>query len=117
MLKRPVTVVEVEPFPTRARDVWSEDGRLEFIDFIARHPTAGDLVPGAGGVRKVRWSRTGMGKRGGVRVIYYYCDDAVPVFLLTVYTKGKKDDLTPQERTAIGRQAKELKAHYRRRSL
>ena len=77
----PVTVVEVEPFSTKARQVWDEDDELEFIGFVAHHPEAGALIPGTGGVRKLRWGRRGIGKRGGVRVVYYYHDQTLASFL------------------------------------
>ena len=80
MTRRPVTVVEVEPFPTRARLVWSDEERMVFVTFIAHHPEAGDLIPGSGGLRKIRWIRQGTGKRGGVRVIYYFHNDLIPYF-------------------------------------
>lgn len=63
------TVAETEVFAADAKSIWSEDERLEFIGWIAANPLAGDVTPGSGGCRKVRWSRSGMGKRGGGRVI------------------------------------------------
>lgn len=74
---KPVTVVEIPPLPSAANEIWCEAERSEFIDFIARNPTAGDVIRGSGGVCKVRWSRAGMGKRGGARVIYYYHSEHV----------------------------------------
>jgi hypothetical protein len=85
----PITVVEVAPFPAKAAEVWSEAERLEFIVFIANNPEAGDIIVGSGGIRKVRWNRPGMGKRGGVRVIYYFFDESMPLFLMTVYPKTR----------------------------
>ena len=76
----PITVVEVEPFPSRAELVWSENERLEFISFIAHNPETGDLIVGGGGIRKVRWVRQGTGRRGGVRVIYYFRHRSMPLF-------------------------------------
>jgi len=64
-----VTVVEVEPFASKAAKIWTEEERLDFIGFIAWNPLVGDVIPGSGGIRKIRWSREGMGKRGGVRVV------------------------------------------------
>ena len=55
----PLTVVEVEPFPSKSAQIWSDDERLDFVTFIAVNPTAGDVIPGSGGVRKVRWKRRG----------------------------------------------------------
>lgn len=65
------TVAETEIFQRYAAAIWSESERLEFIEWIAANPLAGDVIPGSGGCRKVRWSRAGMGKRGGARVIYF----------------------------------------------
>lgn len=65
-----LTVAEMELFSRLVGDYWDEAERRELASFIALHPDAGDVVLGSGGVRKIRWSRRGMGKRGGVRVIY-----------------------------------------------
>ena len=73
---------------------WTEEQRGEFASFIAEHPTAGDVVPGSGGIRKVRWSRAGSGKSGGVRVIYFTRTAEEEVVLLTLYAKAKTDNLT-----------------------
>jgi hypothetical protein len=108
----PITVVEVEPFPSRAAEVWSDDERMAFISFIANSSDAGDLIPGSGGVRKVRWSRSGTGKRGGVRVIYYFHDESIPLFLLTVYPKSRKDDLSAAELKAIKKLVSVLRSTY-----
>jgi len=64
MRTRPVTVAETAVFMRQASALWGDDERFEFVDFIARNPEAGDLIPASGGVRKVRWGRQGGGKRG-----------------------------------------------------
>jgi hypothetical protein len=64
MRTRPITVAETAVFMRQASVLWTEDERLEFVDFIARNPEAGDLIPGSGGVRKVRWGRQGSGTGG-----------------------------------------------------
>jgi hypothetical protein len=64
----------------QAAEVWSDEERGAFVDFIARNPEVGKLIPETGGVRKVRWGRQGSGKRGGVRVIYFY-HTATPRFI------------------------------------
>lgn len=92
-----ITVAETSLFIKQADAVWSAEERLEFVDFIAQNPECGDLIPTTGGIRKVRWSRAGTGKRGGVRVIYFYYDRATPLYLLMVYAKARKEDLTPAE--------------------
>jgi len=108
----PITVVEVEPFPVKATQVWDDEERLEFIGFIATNPQAGDVMAGSGGVRKVRWRRPGLGKRGGVRVIYYYHDESMPLYLLTVYAKSRQETLSPAEVKAMRRIVSVLRSMY-----
>jgi hypothetical protein len=87
-----LTVSETPLFQKYAEDIWNEDDRLQFISWLALNPEAGQVIPGSGGCRKVRWSRPGMGKRGGARVIYFNVFEE-SVWLLIVYTKTKFDDL------------------------
>jgi hypothetical protein len=107
-----ITVVEVEPFPAKASQIWTDEERFEFISFIAHNPVAGDLMTSSGGVRKVRWSPAGTGKRGGVRVIYYFHDESMPLFLLTVYPKSRKEDLTAAELRAMKQTVSILRSAY-----
>lgn len=87
------TVIETPTFQRLAADVWSDDERLEFVSFIAANIEAGDVIPGAGGLRKVRWTRAGMGKRGGARVIYFNRNERGDLVLLMVYVKAKFDNI------------------------
>jgi mRNA-degrading endonuclease RelE of RelBE toxin-antitoxin system len=89
------TVAETLIFVKYAADVWTDAERQEFISWIAANPEAGDLIPGSGGCRKVRWSASGRGKRGGARVVYAI-DREGTIWLLIVYTKSKFDNL-PRE--------------------
>ena len=73
--------------------VWTDSERVEFISWLAANPDAGDVIPGAGGCRKVRWTRPGMGKRGGARVIYFNQLEHGEIWLLMVYVKAKFDNL------------------------
>ena len=73
---------------------WTEDERGAFAAYIAEHHTAGDVVPESGGIRKVRWSRAGSGKSGGVRVIYFTRTAEGEVVLLTLYAKSRTNNLT-----------------------
>ena len=78
-----------------------DDARYAALQaFLAAHPAAGDVIPGTGGIRKIRWSMPGRGKRGGVRVVYYWLAREDHIYLLTLYAKGIKDDLTAAERDA-----------------
>jgi len=111
----PIVVVEVDPFPRRAAAIWKERDHEEFIDFIARNREAGERIPGTGGLRKVRWSRQGMGKSGGARVIYYYDNVSAPLYLLTVYAKAQQDDLSAREKAAFRKLVQVLKSELKER--
>lgn len=87
------TVIETETFKRYAEPIWDDGERHEFIAWLAANPLAGAGIPGSGGLRKVRWSRTGMGKRGGTRVIYYNALSDGHIWLLIAYTKAKFDNL------------------------
>ena len=99
---RLITVYRTLAFERRAPGLLGPDGVEEFVDFIGANPLSGDVVAGTGGVRKVRWARPGMGKRGGVRILYYYHDDENPIGLLTIYGKGDKDTLTKKRPSRTG---------------
>lgn len=88
-----LTVAETELFSRLVSDYWNESERQEFAAFIAIHPDAGDVVPGAGGVRKIRWRRRGAGKRGGVRVIYYNRLADGEIWLLLIYAKSANENI------------------------
>jgi hypothetical protein len=108
----PISVIEVEPFLSRSAAIWSDDERSTFIDFIARNPLAGRIIPGTGGVRKIRWSRAGLGKRGGARIIYYFYNANRPVYLLTAYAKARQPDLTPGQKRVIIAIVEEIQAEW-----
>lgn len=96
------TVVETADFASDARTAGlSEEERRVIADFLAEHPTAGDVIPGTGGARKVRFAGRGKGKSGGYRVIVFYAGHDIPVFLLNVFAKGDRVDLTQAERNAM----------------
>jgi len=90
------TVIETETFRRQADKIWSEEERLDFISFIAAHPEAGVVIPGAEGARKIRWSAGGRGKRGGVRVIYFTLDTD-RLCLVAIYRKSNRENLPPNE--------------------
>jgi hypothetical protein len=90
-----LTVVETPLFRRHAEEVWTDDEREVFVEWIAVNPIAGDVIPGAGGIRKVRWSRQGIGKRGGSRVIYFLRNAFAEIVLITVYSKAKYENLPP----------------------
>ena len=88
------TVVETPMFEKQWPKYWSEEERGEFAAFIAEFPSAGDVVPNSGGIRKVRWRRAGTGKSGGVRVVYFTRTVEEEIVLLLMYAKSKTDNIT-----------------------
>lgn len=101
MKVRPITVVELPSFLNLSRLVWTDGERAELIDYVARNPESGDLIPGTGGVRKLRWSRAGIGKRGGARVVYFYCHADAPIYMLLAYAKAVSTDLTLDQKQQV----------------
>ena len=107
-----VTVVETKAFTGRAKGRMSAAEVDRAIEVIARDPMCGDLIQGTGGIRKVRFAVKGRGKSGGVRIVYYYYNESMPVFLLTVFAKNEKADLARAERNALGKVARALRESY-----
>ena len=114
MLDELMTVAETAPFIRQAAKLWTEDDRTGFVNFIAANPYAGDVIPDTGGLRKVRWGRPGIGKRGGVRVIYFYHDDSMPLYLLLIYAKTERENWTRDERLRAQALTEQIKQTYRR---
>ena len=83
-----LTLIESPIFTKLWPDYWSEEERGEFVAWLAKNPDAGDVIPGSGGVRKIRWGRKDQGKRGGVRVIYFIQLNNGLIWLLTLYAKS-----------------------------
>ncbi|MDD5393135.1 MAG: type II toxin-antitoxin system RelE/ParE family toxin [Thiothrix sp.] len=96
-----LTVIETPLFTSLWPDYWSEDERGAFASWLAENPEEGDVVPKSGGVRKIRWSRKGMGKRGGVRVIYYNRLANGEIWLLLIYAKNKNENIPAHVLRAI----------------
>ena len=103
-----ITVAEVPEYIRRAEKLLSAQERHELVEYLAGHPRAGDLIEGTGGVRKLRWRRGGRGKSGGVRVIYYFHSEAMPLYLLTVFGKSERANLSKAERNALSGLVKRL---------
>lgn len=93
--------VETPIFTRLLQELLSDEEYAAFQRFLVADPQAGDVIKDTGGLRKVRWSAGGKGKRGGVRVIYYNVDEADQIRLLLIYKKGIQDDLTAAQRTQL----------------
>lgn len=96
------TVIETDRYLRAAKSAkMKEEERAAAVDFVATDPEAGDLMQGTGGVRKARLAGRGKGKSGGYRIVWYFGGGDIPVFLLTVFGKGEKANLTQSERNAL----------------
>ena len=94
----------------RLREKYFDDTSYkEFQNFLLEQPDSGDTIPGTGGLKKVRWSSKGKGKRGGIRTIYLYLVDKSHIHFLTVYSKNEMSDLTYDEKKILKSIAEEIK--------
>lgn len=107
-------VVETDTFKAAASDSgMSEDDVVRLKIFLSENPDAGDLIVGTGGARKVRFARSGRGKSGGYRVVTYYTADDIPVFLMDVFAKGDKINLSARERNELKKELDAFAEEYR----
>ena len=109
-----MSVVETKEFLKKAKPLVSDSERAELVAFVGANPESGEIIPETGGVRKIRWALEGMGKRGGARVIYYYHNERLPVFLLSAYAKNRKANLSKAERNAMKRLVPALAGYPRK---
>jgi hypothetical protein len=91
----------------------TDDEITRLVDFLAANPTAGELIVGTGGCRKIRVAGRGKGKSGGYRTITFYAGENLPVFLLTVFSKGERTNLSKSECNCLGAVTKATAAEYR----
>jgi mRNA-degrading endonuclease RelE of RelBE toxin-antitoxin system len=96
-----ITVVELPAFEKATKGLLTGEEAEGLVTFLACHPDDGDIIPGTGGLRKIRWAARGKGKRGGARVIYYFRDLNMPLYLITAFGKGEKIDLTQGEKAQM----------------
>lgn len=108
------TVIETPSYLKAAEKIFSESEREDIVAMVAADPECGDLIQGTGGFRKVRVGRSGIGKRGGARVIYILRNEEFPIFLITAYPKNQKDNLTKKERNELAKRADEIFARFGR---
>lgn len=100
------TVAEMPEFQRRAKLIMSDDERIELVNTIAANPISGVSI--GGGLRKVRIARSGGGKSGGYRVVYVFGGHHMPIFLVTVFAKNEKDNLSASEKSALVDLSKKL---------
>ena len=110
-----ITVAELPEYIRCAGKLLTADERLEVVEYLAAHPRSGDLIQGTGGIRKLRWARGGRGKSGGVRLIYYFHSETIPLYLLTIFGKSEKANLSKAERNELAGLVGLLKASAERK--
>ena len=106
------TVVETPTYLAIASKLFSEEERADIVALVAADPECGNVIRGTGGFRKVRVARKGMGKSGGARVVYIWRNERFPVFLITVFSKNEKGNLSVAERNALKKRADSIFETY-----
>lgn len=102
------TIIELPTFSQDAKSIWNEAERGEFCAWLALHPLAGDVIPGSGGCRKVRWARAGMGKSGGTRIIYFNRLENGVIYLMVIYAKAVRGNIPAHLLKAIQERVKNV---------
>ena len=108
-----LTVVELPHYIRKAEALLSANERRAAVDYLAAHPEAGALLQATGGIRKMRWATGNRGKSGGVRLVYYYYDRNMPLFMITLFAKSEKSNLSKAERNELGKLTAILRDTYR----
>lgn len=98
-----ITIAEVPEYIREVEKHLSGIERQDILSYLAAHPKAGDLIEGTGGIRKLRWGKGGRGKSGGVRIIYYYHSDLMPLYLLSIFAKNAQTNLSKAERNDLAK--------------
>ncbi|MDU6078715.1 MAG: type II toxin-antitoxin system RelE/ParE family toxin [Pantoea sp.] len=93
--------IELHGFSKRRQELMPDDDLRAFQEMLIEHPEAGKTIAGTGGFRKIRWNRPLMGKRGGVRVIYYLATGKGQIYLALIYSKNEQDDLTDEQKSIL----------------
>jgi hypothetical protein len=98
-----ITIAEVPEYIRQAEKLLSAAERQDVLSYLSAHPKSGDLIEGTGGIRKLRWGRGGRGKSGGVRIIYYYHNELMPLYLITLFAKNEQGNLSKSERNDLAK--------------
>lgn len=106
------TIVELPEYKKQVQKHLSKSDSELLINYLGEHPKAGALMQGTGGIRKLRWAKSGGGKSGGVRVIYYFHNESMPLFLLSLFGKNEKSNLSYAERNLLAKFTLKLVKNY-----
>ena len=111
-----IAVTETESFQKKIAKLLSIEEKENLISYLSEHPKAGDLIQGTGGIRKLRWAKGAKGKSGGVRVIYFFHSEVMPLYLLAVFGKNEKANITSEEKNHLSKAVKELVLYWRQKN-
>ena len=107
-----LTVVELPEFQRKSAGLLSDVEKQSVVSYLAAHPHSGVVMQGTGGIRKLRWASGNRGKSGGVRVIYFFHNETLPLFLLTVFGKSERANLSKAQRNELARLTSVLVENY-----
>lgn len=110
-----ITICEMGSVPRNLASALSDEEKDQLIDWLSLNPDAGDIIQGTNGVRKVRWAYGARGKRGGLRVIYYFRDLNMPIYLIAVYKTNEKLNISAGEKKVISQMVDEIVDEWARR--
>ena len=111
-----ITVAETRAFQRKIGGLLTDREKEDLIYYLAEHPNSGALIQGTGGLRKLRWAQAGRGKSGSIRVIYYFHNENVPLYLLAAFGKNEKANISQQERNLLAKAVKELAVNWSKRN-
>ena len=111
-----ITIAETLQYQRKAKRLLSSVEQSELITYLSINPKAGVLIEDTGGIRKLRWRKADRGKSAGVRVIYYYHSEIMPLYLLTVFGKNERASLSQQEKHILAKAVKQLVEYWRKKN-
>jgi mRNA-degrading endonuclease RelE of RelBE toxin-antitoxin system len=103
----PNVFLETPSFTRRIRELLSDEAYRALQLALGHRPEQGVVIPGTGGIRKIRWGQEGRGKRGGIRIVYYWHRQTERIYMLLTYPKSEQDDLTTDQARTLSRLVKE----------
>ena len=107
-----ITIAETHSFQKESQKILGEIEVDKLKNFLSLNPQSGDIIPGLRGIRKIRWQINHKGKSGGARIIYFFYNTDIPVFLLSIYRKSEKSDMSSQEKKILNNMVDELIDSY-----
>lgn len=113
MKDKMITVVEMGEFIRFSKEYLSDEEKNDLIDYLASNPSAGSLIQETGGLRKLRWARKNQGKSGSYRVVYFFYNEDIPLFLIYGFAKNVMENISPAAKKQYAKLLKDLVKHYK----